>query len=752
MAIAWFLSPVRAAEAEIPGLEGIPEIVAEVDGKPIKRFELIRELVGASGTKAIERLVDRVLVEQEAKELRVVVTDQDIEIQYKKDELSLSEDLAKVERDIHAKSMEDTIRAKYRMSVAEYKNIVIRQRLLARACMAADIRPSDADLRKFYDAYPDLFQPLVRYRAAHILITPLDPRDILQRAGQMKGQFAQMQDYEERIRKLREAGKDDGIEVKDDVAEQLDDVWRKSRIDAEQLVRTLQAYPNRWNDYVRRYSRDPMDQLPTIRRPNEPAITEREKLHMQPGEVGWFHKRGPMVKEFYEGAKNIKPGEIGGPIRTQFGWHIVKMLEVKFPDIVTFAQCKEKARELFIENEIQLRSPSWLAQLVARADLKTERATLWPPKPDAQKIDNGALPDIAFATNGGGAGGERDPIVGRVNGVPLRRSEIWRDLLQTEGEEALQRLINREVVLNIVKTRGVAYMEWLCSDPSHRALTAPAVHPIKINIEDMQKELNDDRLALDELVNGNKKYAGMTFADYIYERYGQSEADYNRAIEATLVLREAIRQKVVPRDKRDWENTLKLEFAMARSQYSQSPWFEISHIMIVPSGGMLRAKEPEQQAALMIADRIYQQLQRAPDSFAQMVEQYSDDTAENKANHGKLGPCYSDVVPLELPESLYFFAQIKALNLEAGQFTPPLKSARGYHIVRLDRKHPAIQADYAEKRDQVERDYINEQAKYYADVWVRALNSRAIVKHFLYKPNLFVEPNELPENFNVPKD
>jgi parvulin-like peptidyl-prolyl isomerase len=734
-AFVLFCLPVSLrAETDLPGLEGIPEVVAEVDHKPIKRMELIRELVGSAGSKALERLIHRILIEQAAAELNIRVTDQDIELQYQADARELARDLIHVEHNIKDSTpMADIIRTKFGMDVAEYKNVIVRQRLLAQRCMASDLNPSEAELHKFFQTYPDMFQEPVRYHAAHILISPLDPRDMMQFAGRLKGQFAQMLDSE-RLRQLRiDRYRDENIDVADNAVEQINDSWRQAKIKAEQLTKQLQAYPNRWNDYVRKYSQDPMDQPPPRRRnkqgllmPQEPP--QRERAMLKPGEVGWFHKRGPMVPKFYEGAKNIKPGEIGGPIETEFGFHIVKMLEVKFPPIVTFAQCRERVRALYIDNEIQLRSDSWLTQLAARADLKTEKATLWPPKSENEREGN-ALPDIEAPQQ---EQLERDPVVGKVNGTPLKRSDVWKELLRTDGEEAVKRLVNREVVLNILKAKGVAYMEWLCASPEHRPLDAPPVQPMQVSENQIQLELNDDRLEFDNLLQ-TKEYAKLTFADYIYKRYGQTEAGHRRAIEASLVLRQAIRQKVVPSDKAEFERTLKFEFAMARQQYSQSPWFEISHIMIVPNGGMLRASEIDKNFAIKTAENISRQLQANPESFARLVDEFSNDTPENKANHGRLGGCYSDLVPYDVPESLFFFAQIKALNLEVGQFTPVLTSARGYHIVRLDRKHPAQQADYEFKRAQVERDYINEQSKFYADVWVRALNSRAIVKHFLYK-------------------
>ena len=46
------------------------------------------------------------------------------------------------------------------------------------------------------------------------------------------------------------------------------------------------------------------------------------------GDLGWFG-RGQMVKEFEEAAFNGGKGEVVGPVKTQFGWHLIKINDKK---------------------------------------------------------------------------------------------------------------------------------------------------------------------------------------------------------------------------------------------------------------------------------------------------------------------------------------------------------------------------------------------------------------------------------------
>ena len=71
------------------------------------------------------------------------------------------------------------------------------------------------------------------------------------------------------------------------------------------------------------------------------------------GDLGWL-KRTQLVKEFADAAFALKVGEIGGPVRTQFGYHLI-LVEDKKPDKVNpFDEVKDEIKALILAGKPEL--------------------------------------------------------------------------------------------------------------------------------------------------------------------------------------------------------------------------------------------------------------------------------------------------------------------------------------------------------------------------------------------------------------
>ncbi|MCX7803908.1 MAG: peptidylprolyl isomerase, partial [Planctomycetota bacterium] len=418
-------------------------VVARVDGEPIYMSELLRELVAAHGDEALDRIVARTLVLQEARSAGVTVSGEEIDAQMALDEQRLKAELTGAFRDASGTlkgdraTLEDIVRARFNMTLDRYRNEVVRERLLVRRCVLKGVEPTEAQLREFFASYRRLYDTPAQYRASHILISPFGPDD-WRKSYSMK-------------------------RVKPDEAE-----WDGALAAARDLKARLDRGES-FEDIVRGHSMD--------RRENVAAG----------GDVGWFTHPGRMDPAFSKEAARLKVGEVGGPVRTPYGYHLIKLTDFKPGRAAVYEEVADRVRRDYLENLVQLRTEGWLAASREKARIEKFRKDMWPSE------------------------GTDDPAVATVNGEAVRRSKLFDELIMGEGPDALDRLVNARLMRNAARARKIAIPEL-----------------------DVDLETNRDRIALE------KAAPGTSFDQYVRETYGLDPAGYRRSVRERLEIRKLL--------------------------------------------------------------------------------------------------------------------------------------------------------------------------------------------------------------------
>lgn len=86
------------------------------------------------------------------------------------------------------------------------------------------------------------------------------------------------------------------------------------------------------------------------------------------GELGFFGK-GQMVPQFQDAAFNAKVGQIVGPIKSPFGYHIIQVEEKKPAVKASLASASAQIRQQLTQQQEQQQYPVFLQQLRAAANI-----------------------------------------------------------------------------------------------------------------------------------------------------------------------------------------------------------------------------------------------------------------------------------------------------------------------------------------------------------------------------------------------
>lgn len=84
------------------------------------------------------------------------------------------------------------------------------------------------------------------------------------------------------------------------------------------------------------------------------------------GDLGFF-RRGVMVPAFERAAFSLKPGEVSEPVRTNFGWHVLKVEEVRAVPVTPYEEMKPKLEEKLRQEKTEKYIEQYVAELRQKA-------------------------------------------------------------------------------------------------------------------------------------------------------------------------------------------------------------------------------------------------------------------------------------------------------------------------------------------------------------------------------------------------
>jgi peptidyl-prolyl cis-trans isomerase C len=89
------------------------------------------------------------------------------------------------------------------------------------------------------------------------------------------------------------------------------------------------------------------------------------------GDIGFF-ARGQLVPEFEKAAAGLKVGELSGPVKTSFGYHIIKVTDKKTGPVVEFDRVKDVINQRLSGERQKEAFDNYIAELRKKAEYKVE--------------------------------------------------------------------------------------------------------------------------------------------------------------------------------------------------------------------------------------------------------------------------------------------------------------------------------------------------------------------------------------------
>ena len=233
-----------------------------------------------------------------------------------------------------------------RSNIERYLGLLDQQRVSAQASVEADsylkdVKIDDAAVKAFFDANPGVFQVPEQVKLDYLSLSQaalgatitIDPAEVRKR-------------YDENPRLFGKVEERDAahilIAVKPDASAEEKAAAKQK---AEEIAVQARKNPAQFAEMAKKLSQDPGSAA-------------------QGGDLGFSARDGSMVKPFEDAVFAMnKAGEIAGPVQSDFGWHIIKLVAIQPAQQQPFDQVKGQIEQDLKRQQATTKFPEVADQL-----------------------------------------------------------------------------------------------------------------------------------------------------------------------------------------------------------------------------------------------------------------------------------------------------------------------------------------------------------------------------------------------------
>jgi len=382
-----------------------------------------RELAQQLGLRkaAMDQLVEGQLLEQEGARLGIVVTDDELERAIVQNQAFQLE--GAFSKDVYVRAVSSAYGTAARFE-DRLRRDLLAQKVLA--LLRTTARVSEDEVRQAYDAESDRVSlefvrfPLSQARS-EAKVTPEQVKAFQARAADRIATY-----YRENATRFD----------------------KKKRVQARHvLVRAAEKAPAAEDEAARQKAEAALARA----RQGEDFAKLAKELSQDPGsadrggDLGWFGP-GVMAKPFEEAAFSTPAGKLAGPVRTPFGWHVIQVVAVQEPEVVSLEKASPDIGRILLENDLAKSiAGKRAAEALSRLKAGKSFQELFPPEPDPKAkrkgpaaVKLGSLVIRPDDTGPFGAG--QAPMVPRVGA----QADLFADALAASGPKLLGKVYDEE--------------------------------------------------------------------------------------------------------------------------------------------------------------------------------------------------------------------------------------------------------------------------------------------------------------------